>query len=114
MRNAAIWLDLVSPKSTHGDSCIVLQFVLRHCNFLALTQPGGAYSELLNSVDLAMMPWLSKFQVITPHSCPSRHQLICIVWDRIPVYVCHFSASRQLHAATSTLLRTTQQLRSHG
>ncbi len=42
-----------------------LQFVLRYCNFLALTRPGDAYSEFLNSTDHAMMPWLRKFQVST-------------------------------------------------
>jgi len=42
-----------------------LQFVLRYCNFLALTRPGDAYSEFLNSTDIAMMPWLRKFQVST-------------------------------------------------
>ncbi|DBA73081.1 TPA: hypothetical protein ACH3X2_010020 [Trebouxia sp. C0005] len=42
----------------------VALFVLRYCNFLALTRPGDAYSELLNSTDLAMMPWLRKFQAI--------------------------------------------------
>lgn len=40
-----------------------LQFVLRHCNFLALMRPGNAYTELLNDTDSAMMPWLRKFQV---------------------------------------------------
>ena len=42
-----------------------LQFVLRYCHFLALTGPGDAYSEFLNSTDHAMMPWLRKFQVST-------------------------------------------------
>ena len=40
-----------------------LQFVLRHCNFLALVRPENAYTELLSVTDSAMMPWLRKFQV---------------------------------------------------
>lgn len=42
----------------------VARFVLRYCNFLALTRPGDAYCEFLDSTDLAMMPWLRKFQAI--------------------------------------------------
>lgn len=41
----------------------VLQFVLRYCNFLSLTMPGQAYDELLSEADLAMLPWLYRFQV---------------------------------------------------
>ena len=48
-----------------ADMCDWLQFVLRHCNFLALMRPGDAYTELLNDTDSAMMPWLRKFQVST-------------------------------------------------
>ncbi|KAL0052418.1 hypothetical protein WJX82_001760 [Trebouxia sp. C0006] len=49
----------------------VARFVLRYCNFLALTRPGDAYSEFLNSTDHAMMPWLRKFQAIQGSGQPS-------------------------------------------
>lgn len=51
----------------------VARFVLRYCNFLALTRPGDAYSEFLNSTDLAMMPWLHRFQAIQGSGQPSCH-----------------------------------------
>lgn len=51
-----------------ADMLVAVQFVLRHCNFLALMRPGNAYSELLSGTDFAMMPWLRKFQV-----CPKDH-----------------------------------------
>ena len=58
------------------DKNAVPQFVLRHCNFRALTSPGGAYTDLLNSTDLAMMPWLSKFQVsLLQQECLLTHLL---------------------------------------
>lgn len=73
-----------------------LQFVLRYCNFLALTRPGDAYSELLNSTDLAMMPWLRKFQVSTmqldQHCLLTfvcrQPRVLCCVYAFIPHAIC--------------------------
>ena len=58
--------DRVSALLSH---VWLLQFVLRYCNFLSLTMPGQAYDELLSETDVAMLPWLYRFQV---------HWLVCI------------------------------------
>ena len=58
------------------------QFVLRHCNFLALMRPGNAYSELLSGADFAMMPWLRKFQVgLQDHAVTVGGLLLCRCGD---------------------------------
>ncbi len=64
-----------------------LQFVLRYCNFLALTRPGDAYSEFLNSMDLAMMPWLRKFQVSTMQ-LDQQFLVNCCAYTFMPHAIC--------------------------
>ena len=73
-----------------------LQFVLRYCNFLALTRPGDAYSEFLNSTDLAMMPWLHRFQVssmkldqhfLLNYAC-RQTTVLCCVFTFMPHAIC--------------------------
>ena len=73
-----------------------LQFVLRYCNFLALTRPGDAYSEFLNSTDHAMMPWLRKFQVSTMqldqhfllNYAYRQPRVLCCVYTSMPHAIC--------------------------
>jgi len=80
-----------------------LQFVLRYCNFLALTRPGDAYSEFLNSTDLAMMPWLRKFQVSTTQL--DQHFLLNYACrqPRVLCFLLHFHATcHPLFEMTST------------
>ena len=57
-----------------------LQFVLRHCNFLALMRSETAYTELLSGTDSAMMPWLRKFQV-SPQGSWSAVSGSCLAAD---------------------------------
>lgn len=55
--------QLGTHDASIASSVCVLQFVLRYCNFLSLTMPGQAYDELLSEADVAMLPWLYRFQV---------------------------------------------------
>jgi hypothetical protein len=42
-------------------------FVLRYQKLLAVSRPGGAYHELLNDFDRAMLPWLARFQELAAY-----------------------------------------------
>ena len=72
LARTASWLNIMvlcalhhipGLRSRHLAPVLLLQFVLRHQKFNALTDSRGAYWQLLSDRDVRMLPWLEAFQV---------------------------------------------------